>query len=235
MSYPMVRYPVLTGSKCAELSAQMVAGIKPTIEPHVVWTGAGEELNFTAVEAFARQMTREAADWTDPDRDRFEGKAAVELHKVLSDFPIHVLDDRGFWRYLSLKYFWEFIAWRERKPFGKGNYLKYIDATSSTESVLPRMFLRASAIGGPPYGQLAAAIPHSTDFWRSHVLRVRTAAAPPLARAFARRQAESRLSTDPLRAAARRLNRTWTNVVLHVYDDEEAENLVSRLWPDGDR
>jgi hypothetical protein len=39
--------------------------------------------------------------------------------------------------------------------------------------------------------------------------------------------------TTPLREAAKRLNRTWANVVLNVYDDEAASALVNSIWDDG--
>lgn len=233
MSYPSVQYPSLAASKCAALSSQLFEGFRPAIDPHVEWVGRGSEVDMVPVSDLSSRITRRAAEWTDSDRDRFEGKAAIDLHQVMVAYPIHVLDDPGFWRYLALRYFWGFIAWRERGPFSKGNYLKYVNASSSTESVLPRMFLRASALGGGEYSRLAAAIPNSTDFWRSHVLRVRTATAPAVARALASKQAECRLATDPLRQAARRLNRTWTNIVLHVYDDTDAGKVVARIWPEG--
>lgn len=227
-----MRYPVITHSKCAELSAQLIEGREPSIDAHAEWIGIGDDIEFEEIADVAAAITNEARGWTDRDRDRFEGRVSGRLHDALVGVPTEILDDRGFWRYMSLRYFWEFIAWREEGPFSKGNYLKYVDAASNTESVLPRMYLRASAVGGGAHADLTGAIPNSTDFWRSHVLRVRTGSAAPVTRAFASKQAELRLMTDPLRETARRLNRTWTNVVLHLYDDDESGSLMSDLWPD---
>jgi hypothetical protein len=225
-----VRYPVLTNTKCTEIAAQLVAGAEPSIEPHVKWVGRGAELDLRPIAQTAKEITEEARAWTDSDRDRFEGKVSTQLLGRLSHVPIEVLDDRGFWRFVSLRYFWEFIAWREEGPFSKGNYLKYVDASTNTESVLPRMYLRARAVGGPTHADVAAGVPNGTDFWRSHVLRVRTGSAAPVTRAFATKQAEDRLATDPLRQAARRLNRTWTNVVLHLYQEAEAAAVIETIW-----
>lgn len=228
-----MRYPTLTRTKTGELAGQLARGQDVAVEPHAEWVGMGEEVELESISDTAAAMTVRAREWTDRDRDRFEGKAAAALSRALCDVPVHVLDDRGFWRFLSLAYFWEFITWREEEAFAKGNHLKYVDASTSTESVLPRMYLRAEAVGGRDHADLMAAIPDATDFWRSHVIRVRSGTAPAITRAFVRKQAESRLMTDSLRQAARRLNRTWANVVLTVYDDDEAAEVVSTVWEQG--
>jgi hypothetical protein len=227
-----MRYPVITLTKCSELAAQLASGGEPSIDLHAVWIGLGQDVDLPSIEAAAGEMIRAAQSWADRDRDRLEGSECIRLLEALRHVSTEVLDDRGFWRFLSLRYFWMFIAWREEEAFARGNYLKYVDAASSAEAVLPRMYLRARAVGGSPYAELAAAIPRAGDFWRSHVIRVRTGSAPPLARAFATKQRDARLMTTPLREAAKRLNRTWTNVVLHLHDDAAASQLIETIWDD---
>ena len=90
------------------------------------------------------------------------------------------------------------------------------------------MYLRAAAVGGLPFAEYASVLPKATDFWRSHVVRVRTGTAPSLVRAFVDMQRQRRLPTDPLRQFAKALNRTWSNVVLSIYDDE-AQALVEEI------
>lgn len=228
-----MRYPVLAPHKCRELAQQLVEGKTPAVEAAVQWSVVGDDadLDLGAVEDIARRITEQALEWTDPDRDRFEGRVSIHLYQVLSTLPPEVLDDRGFWCYLAIRHFWDFIAWREEGPFARENYMKYIDAASPTESVLTRMFMRARAVRGPVGAHLAGGIPEATDFWRSHVVRVRTGWAPPVASALAQRQLEDRLTVKPLRATARRLNRMWSNIVPYVYDDEEARGLIDSLWP----
>ena len=225
----MMRYPILSHSKMQRLVDQLAHGDQPAVEPHVEWVGAGTEVDLNPIAAAAGEIEEGALTWTDKDRDRFEGKAAVALASALGGVVPEVLDDRGFWRYLSVRYFWAFIAWREAEAFERGNHEKYVDAVRSTESVLTRMYLRAQAIGrrNP---ELASAIPDGTDFWRSHVIRVRSGSAPPITRALVKSHSEERLSTDLLRQAAKSLNRTWANVVLHVYEDSDAERLVGEIW-----
>ena len=78
---------------------------------------------------------------------------------------------------------------------------------------------------------LTAGLQHGSDFWRSHVLRVRTGTAPELTRALVEMQKDDdrRLATDPLRAYARRLNRVWTNVNLNLLDKDQASALIEEL------
>ena len=225
-----MRYPVLTLSACRNLADQLRAGDDPAIEPHVAWVGQGIDVDLARIRRAAQQLS-EAVSSRPPggDRDRIEGRMSRVLFGALEDVPVEVLDDPGFWRYLSLRYFWEFIAWREKGPFAKGNHMKYVNGENPTEGVLTRMYLRVSAVGGLKHAELAGAVPRSTDFWRSHVLRTRTATAPPVARALAEMQRDDRLTTPDLRRFARALNRTWTNVLLNIYTDDEARSLIEEL------
>ena len=225
-----MKYPFLSRSACAQLAGQKMEGADPSIDARVQWLGTGLSVDLAPLEEVADQLTdlvRRRGD--ESDRDALEGSMAGRLLDAVEDIPIQVLDDPGFWRYLSLALFWEFIAWREAKAFAKGNYLKYVECETSTEAVLTRMYLRANAVGGRAYYTLAAALPKATDFWRSHVIRVRTVTEPKVTRALVRAQMADRLSTESLRELARGVNRTWTNVVLYVYDESEAAALIAEL------
>lgn len=224
-----MKYPILTRSRCQDLAAQFVQGAKPVVGPHVTWMGSDDEINLDSLQEVARDIMLQIARSDITDRDRFEGTVSVDLYMALELLPGEILDDPGFWAYISLDLFWDFIAWREEGPFSRGNYLKYVDGQSSTESVLNRMFLRAASIGGETFRDLPGAIPKGTDFWRSHVLRVRTGTVPTMTRALVRTQRDERLPTSSLRDLARRLNRTWANVTLYGYDDVEADSLIEEL------
>ena len=228
-----MKYPIITSSDCRYVAEQLNIGSSPNVQEYIKWLGTGDDLDRDRINEAAREIGRVLEQYSginNRDRDRLEGRAAPILYEVLQDVDIAVLDDPGFWRYLSLVHFWRFIAWREEKAFARGNYLKYVDGVNSTECVLTRMYLRVQALGGNEYGSMAAEVPMATDFWRSHIIRVRTATAPSLTRAFVERQRDDRLNTPELRQFARRLNRTWTNILLNIYDDEEARQLIEELW-----
>lgn len=222
-----MKYPTVSLSTCEDFASKKIRGLDPTIEEK--WTGRGDAVNLSPVDNLAEEV-RERVMNADPDvdKDKFEGKVAGKLYKSLSSVPVEVLDDPGFWRYISIKYFWNFISWRERKPFEKGNYLKYLSGHTNTEAVLPRMYLRAKSVGSH-HTRLAGVLDQSADFWRSHVLRVRTGSAPALTRSFVRMQADDRLMTDSLRDFAKGLNRVWSNIQLHLYDEDQSEELIREI------
>jgi len=226
-----VRYPVLPLNVTEQLAKRKYDGYDDPLEPHVTRVGDSEDLSLTPIAECAQRLTSEVAVLPDDvDRDREEGRAALALYEALSHVPIEVLDDPGFWRFLALRYFWDFIRWREAKPFANGNIGKYVNGVSSTESVLPRMYLRAKALDGASDPSLAWALESATDFWRSHVIRVQTGSAPAVTAAFARSQRDARLGTDNgLRELAKLLNRSWTNIVMHVYDEIEAAAFIDEL------
>ena len=228
-----MKYPTLRGRRCADLALRMWQGERPALGPVVEWVGEGDDVDLDCVRHAASMVMADLDDAaTDATREECEAEAAPLLHDALGAVDIPVLDDPGFWRYLSLELFWDFIRWRERKAFARGNYLRYVDGKSSTECVLIRMYLRAAAVGGLKYAEHASVLPRSADFWRSHIVRVKTGTAPPLVRAFVDLQRSRRLPTDPLREFAKGLNRTWSNVLLSLYDDDEAQALLENIQRD---
>jgi|SRR5690625_289005 len=224
-----MKYPTIPQFACERIAKRRWEGEIVEAEPDTTWVGNGEFIDLEPLIDLAADL-KEAVKETeeDIDRDQFEGQYSIELFNALADVPAEVLDDRGFWSYLSLEHFWEFIAWREEEPFAKGNYLKYVDGRDSSEAVLNRMYLRAKAVGSG-HADLAGAVRRSGDFWRSHIIRVKTGTAPAVTRAFVRMQRDERMMTGELRDFAKKLNRTWTNVVPYLYDDEAAADLLGEL------
>ena len=239
-----MQYLVLSHSECRDF-VESWRGPDPAqrAEPlRVVGTeqGAGQvSVDWSAIGAAARQMDLEIAADGSSDPDRTEGRCALLLHAALAGVDKSVLDDDGFWRYLALRYFWKLVCWRQPAALGENGSLitalRYVDGRHPTECVPTRMYLRAAAVGagaddnGTEHGEAAHTLRQATDFWRSHVLRVRTATAPALVRAFVKRQREQRLGTERLRELAKAVNRTWSNVALDLYDEEEAAHLLDDL------
>ncbi len=232
-----MRYRSLSESLCRDLVRELLANGQPLIQGTDQGTGS-RVVDWGLIRDTSEWMKGqiETAEWK--HRDPTEGRLAIRLHQALDHVDPEVLDDAGFWRYLGLRYFWEVIRWREPHAF-KGpdtseKAIRYVGAIKPIESVLTRMYLRAVALGTSAAqpgdeGRLAYALPAATDFWRSHVTRVRTATAPPLVRAFVRRQKHERMTTDLLRVFAKAINRTWTNVELSEYDETEAARLLDEL------
>jgi hypothetical protein len=88
------------------------------------------------------------------------------------------------------------------------------------------MFLRARAVCEAGDCGLAQAIERGTDFWRSHVIRVKTGAKPGLARAVAEQQRDARMPVQRLREYAKRINRRWSNEVIYLLDEDECREIA---------
>lgn len=238
-----MRSPVIPAGKISLVCELLLEGANPAaVEPFAETIGDGpSELDVDAIDDLSQELRdrHEAlrAGPGSPDPDEFEGQLGARVHSLLTQLGVDetALDSPGFWAYLSTRYFWWFVAWRHRITITSGNYSKfrtYVDGTSPAECVMLRAYLRARLVHEPgaedPY-QLASAVPKGADFWRSHVLRVKTGTSPALTRALTEHQVSDRMATDDLRRLAKKLNRTWSNVVLHVYDDEDARSLLRDL------
>ncbi len=235
-----MRYPTATQTQCRDFGRARKRGDPYGVE--VQWVGQGEEMDLSRIEEAAAEIRQLMinADQRVTKRDQVEGEAATILYQALTrdestdrrTVDVVVLDDPGFWRYLALEWFWDFVEWREWKAperFKESTHLAYVDAANSTESVLTRMYLRMVGLGGSDHQELASCLPRATDFWRSHIIRVRTAGVPCLVRAMVGSQRDSRLKTADLREFAKRINRTWSNVLLDLYTQEEAAQLLREL------
>lgn len=234
-----MRYPTIAWSDCDEIAQKRIAGDDAPIDAR--WVGEGEEVDLARIAEAATEINalrREPG--ADRDMDHVEGRASTKLYAALcpadphaSGVPdISVLDDPGFWRYLALRYFWDFIEWRQPKAFANNNHMRFLDARQSRDTVLTRMYLRVAAVGGLQHADLAEVLTKSADFWQSHVFQVRTASSSPLVRAMTDQHTTDRLARDPLREFAKRVNGMWTNVLLNLYDDDESAELVVDLWRD---
>ena len=183
-----------------------------------------------AAEAERIARSPEMAAATARELERVESELCGSVHAALCTHPIEVLDDQRFWRYLAVRYFGEFIVWRESKALANGNISKYFVASSGVESLPLRLYLRGQAvISSNGTYELASAVPAGTDFWRSHILRVRTGRSVNLTRSFAEIQSKDRLATTSLRQLARLINRMWANVVLTEYGPEKSHDLIVQL------
>jgi len=227
-----MRYPTIGAPQVMDIAEMLLRGSAVHVDDLCTWRGDGVSLDLrdldavvTAAEEDLRRLVQEQDPST--DREPFEGRLAAGIFHHLESVPPEVLDDKGFWRYLAVSRFWWFISWRESERLARGSIKPYLDVSQTAEQIPLRLYLRAKAVGGDV--QLCQSIPKSTDFWRSHLIRVRTGSAPHLGRAFARMQTETRLPTEDLRGLARQLNRTWSNVVLVAYSAEEAAALIEEL------
>lgn len=202
--------------------------------------GAGAEtrLNLDALDTVSESITSRVKKLASGaikgvDKDKLEGQICSEVYMALEHVPVEILDDAGFWRFIGIRYFWSFTLWRESKALKNkeaNSIAKYFSAKSSSESIPLRLYLRAQAMRDATGNfSLAEAVPKGTDFWRSHIIRVRTGRARALAQAFVKLQNSERMKTKDLRRFAKRINRQWSNVIMLDYDDKQSEEILREI------
>ena len=229
-----MRYRTLGKAICQQMATDFVAGRHVSIDARAGSEGSGTDVDEQSLTEILDQYRTELESNSPKDNELFEGRLAAALFGWFDSLPIEVLDDPGFWRYVSLRHFWWFIEWREAEPIAKGNFNNLVDATLPAEHIPLRLYLRAKAVAEGEDASLAGEIPKSTDFWRSHITRVRVASAPAMARAFAEmkrdeKALDSPLKTERLRRVAKRVNRMWSNVRLDMYDSVESKELMKEI------
>jgi hypothetical protein len=225
-----VQYPTLPPGVLAENLDDLLNGVVDSLSDRAVPFGGepaldGERLA-AAIEDIRHELDVRLASESPPDADddQFEGAMAVRLFEGLQDHPIEVLDDPTFWSYLAAGPLWFLVRWRENPRARKREvYHEYLDGRVNHACVPLRMYLRAAAVAN---SDLASQIPRGTDFWRSHVIRVKTGAKQDLARSVAEQQRDARMPVTPLREYAKRINRRWSNQVIHLLDEEDCRAIA---------
>lgn len=190
--------------------------------------------NLSALDVLAKQIELHLGDSKNAGagakvREKYESEICGEVHQAIKDLPYEILDDPKFWQYLAVQFFSELIMWRESDALKNGNLLSYFRATG-VECIPLRLFLRGQVVfeAAGKY-DLASAIPAGTDFWRSHILRVKTGKDRNVARVFVEMQRDKRLLTIQLRSLARLINRMRTNVFLSEYDVAKGKSIIDEL------
>jgi hypothetical protein len=239
-----MRYLILTDQDVSSLTVQLMSDPTFRHEDRVLELvnqlarsvsshggGGDREIDLSALESVARDLNSKIATAPDDeDRDRVEGWISGRVFDALKQVPMDILDDEKFWTYLAARYFWRFICWREESALVSGNIETYFKGSKGADSIPLRLYLRSQAVVRADGGHdLEDAVSKGTDFWRSHVLRVRVGRARRLARTLVTTQRDDRMSTPVLRQVARRINRLWANLVLYEYDEAAASRLLSEI------
>ena len=240
-----MKYPTLENLGALELAQEFLESgrsSKKSVDARAKWLGTGVDADLDPLDdeiaSLQAALEKHLEGPEAGDKDAIEGFLAGRLHYLLLECELddEVLNDEGFWVYLSFRYFWWFLIWREKAfnpektPRDPAAYKRYFDAKDQTVCVLVRMYNRARISLEDGSYELANKAPKATDFWQSHILPVNTSYSPALSRAMAKRHGEDRLPTNTLRQVARSFNRTNTNVITFNYSSEEAERYVDDHW-----
>lgn len=226
-------YPSISEKELLRVARLRIDG-DDTTEPKIEWLGSGDPFDTNAIDATSVELKERLDGWDTTNliaaHDAFEGNIAPTIYALLKDTPLVILDDPGFWRYLSMEFWW-YAEWRQKSSFVLGGtYATYVDGKNSRECVILRTYLRGQIATDAGDPKLASLIPKAGDFWRSHIVRVSNWQFPGVVNAFVKFQEQKRLAARPdLGTLARMLNRRRSNLVLTEYSPKEATELLEEL------
>ena len=166
----------------------------------------------------------------------FDADLSVLLHREMP-LPLLIASNKGFWIWISFKFFGDLIDWRHEKP-GKVAHPRNYGLANKFDGYIARLWYRAElskSEGLDPYELTVRGI---EDFWASMVMRRRYAGSRELTRALIRfqypgsRNARGHLGLDKLREMYKRLQRLNATVALEALSESEASELLQNLSKD---
>lgn len=259
MSYPTLTARQATNLVHALISSSDPDWVDvPIAEDGFVLECDGDRYDRTSVEAAAQHLREEwdtivnsIPQFSADDLYILEVLFSAKIHAALDSLSIDHLEDKGFWRYLALFPFRWYLYAREGKSLQPQNFGGLLDSNSrqlgdedsETESLFVNQALyRAYVIGQAirdetdPVGLYSRvnSIPRGgpvTDFWHSHVLRVRIGRIGRVAHALV--DATSGVPESEMKEFARRMaklvTRLKSNVLLDGYHKSDVDGLIAEF------
>ena len=203
--------------------------------------GQGAESMLAVVKELTDRLTElhvsaKARFTSGPARDTFEGSLAVQLHEALSGLPPHVLTDDDFWRYLSVRGLYEFIAWRDGQGSGSPALASFgaSGPRVNYDCVPFRMFVRAdissivAEAGAAELDAFQISSIAGTDVWRSHILRSQSSFSSHYVRMLLEHLERKLLPSTVVRDLAKRVKRVRSNVLIEALNMDETAAVFDR-------
>lgn len=193
--------------------------------------GDGLLMDLSNLRAIGDRAVQRCESGEDPETVELSESGAV--YEALSEVPVSIRDDVGFWRWVTIAALRPFLELRQ------GNETKEaIGAGTNVADILAaRMFLRARIArdqqpGQPPeYALLTRLGRRNHDFLQSHIVRVSTGAETGLARAFIKSQTnqETRLEGSDIRDfVVEYVSRPKLTIATFLMDEDEAGSYLAQ-------
>jgi hypothetical protein len=238
MRYPVVSLQEATTYVHGRKAGRLGAGHLPRVDFRECAGGADElieELEDTLESAHQLFLAQKGAHSL-VERDGLEGELVALVHPALLPLPGHILCDRDFWRWLTIRWLFDFATWRDvqygrESSFPADESYGCSGMSLSPDTVGLRMFNRgeisilASQKDEDPY--LVARV-NAGDLWKSHILRTVNAYSPLLVRELALRSARHELPPALLRETVKRIRRLRSNIAIESLDQDGVSCLVQQ-------
>ncbi len=172
---------------------------------------------------------------TDREKQRVEFQSIKWMHELLS-IDRDAFRDKGFWIWMTIKYFKEYVEWRHASkdnPARINNYgLRPTGSYDITENILYRAWIRLKigldeTLEDPfKYNTLI----ETYDFWQSFIVRRDFASCENIARAFINaRFVNNRTKEKQLyRTIGRNITALQSNLFFNCLSEQDAEAIIDK-------
>ena len=227
-----MRIPIMTQAEMNSFLAEMRAG--RVYEPKVDFTGAeiatlDKQIDDFLVGLLASIQTA-GGSLAEPGKDKvyrdFEEIALEVSLQFFDGLPDECKFEPGFWTYLSWRCA-DVISWRHPASDKEGwvkNFFARYSASDFIDAFLPRLVVQGLITRDDSARSFIR-----QDFWRSHVLRVKTGFSKEVSNGFANISHNHSINTEEARIMAKKVRAIRSNVIFEALDKAQAETLVGEL------
>lgn len=227
-----MKYPSISQVEMRDFIVELRSGSLGA-QPKIVFHGEETSLDDGLIDGFVRDFNalyegcvRGITKSKEKKFVEFEQQASPLLISLLEQLPVRLQFDPGFWSYLSYRVV-NVIIWRypinDKEGWGK-NFVQTHTQSDFVDGFLPRLAIK----GLIAKGSKAAEALVQQDFWRSHILRVKTGFSPNVSKAFAELVANEGTVVDTQRTMAKSIRSQRSNVIFEVLTIDQAKALVIR-------
>ena len=203
-------------------------------EPEVFYVGSdlilGDELVSGFVEevkSILSKVTSDTKSSQEMSHSNFEQRLTIVALEFFEKLPPEAKFSPGFWSYVSFKIA-DAVEWRyppnDKEGWSK-NFVSSHNPSDFIDGLLPRIVVRGLIARGSPKALSLS----GQDFWRSHILRVKTGFSKVVSIAFAEHVVNVSMPVSEQRIVAKRIRSARSNVIFEALDSSQAAKMLETL------
>jgi hypothetical protein len=232
------KYPAVNATNAKKIIDHQRLGDEFAIQDYIDFRDCTAAYSEEPIKELSKTLTQlkkkfpKEIELRSPIGGEFEAEACSLVHEQFRSLPSEALDDPDFWKYLCVAYFSELVEWRHGGNGRLANLANY-GISAERRNLLLRMYYRADIVYEEgvkdPY---ALAKQGDEDLWKSHFGAVKVGNCPAVVKAFLKcvfpANKKPLLKTNQVRELAKNLTRLRSNVILELYDEQKAQQLIKR-------
>jgi hypothetical protein len=227
-----MKVPTLSQSEMKAFTEARRVG--ESYDPEVIYTGSelslGDELVSEFVEGVnlvLSEVKLENASSQEMSHSNFEKKLTARALRFFEALPPEAKFSPGFWSYVSFRIA-DAVEWRyppnDKEGWSK-NFVSSHSHSDFIDGLLPRIVVRG-LIARDSSKALSLS---GQDFWRSHILRVKTGFSKVVSIAFAEHVVDVSMPVSEQRIVAKRVRSARSNVIFEALDSSQAVKMLETL------